>query len=210
MWPESCHQGPARRELTRSRISPASTAGTPGLSPAPGPLGARGAAFPREVVLPDPPAGAAMLAAPSRCAPPAGPGVRQELTRFQAKTATRVRTSLDEAGRGLVRPGGRGTGQGACARHTPGPARARPGPGRARAAPGRGDRPAGGADSYRDGAITAFPREVPDGQHASRPPLQPASWHVPAYREIRPIPREWAESPYPGHALAKSCEAGWR
>jgi len=57
-----------------------------------------------EFVLLDPATGATMLAAPDLVRMLGGePGVRPELMRFQVETATGVCTSLDEAGRELVR-----------------------------------------------------------------------------------------------------------
>jgi len=57
-----------------------------------------------EFVLLDPATGAPVLAAPELVRMLGGePGVRPELMRFQVETATRVCTSLDEAGRELVR-----------------------------------------------------------------------------------------------------------
>ena len=57
-----------------------------------------------EFVLLDPSTGAAVLAGPELVRMLGGePGVQQELMRFQVETATGVCTSLDEAGRELVR-----------------------------------------------------------------------------------------------------------
>jgi glutamate---cysteine ligase / carboxylate-amine ligase len=57
-----------------------------------------------EFVLLDPSTGATVLAAPELVRMLGGePGVRQELMRFQVETGTTVCTSLDEAGRELIR-----------------------------------------------------------------------------------------------------------
>jgi glutamate---cysteine ligase / carboxylate-amine ligase len=57
-----------------------------------------------EFILLDPATGATVLAAPDLLRMLGGePGVRQELMRFQVETATRVCTSLDEAGSELIR-----------------------------------------------------------------------------------------------------------
>ena len=57
-----------------------------------------------EFVLLDPSTGAAVLAGPDLVRMLDGePGVQQELMRFQVETGTRVCTSLDEAGRELIR-----------------------------------------------------------------------------------------------------------
>ena len=56
-----------------------------------------------EFLLLDPSTGATVLAAPDLVRMLGEPGVRQELMRFQVETATAVCTSLDEAGRELIR-----------------------------------------------------------------------------------------------------------
>ena len=74
---------------------------------APGAVRAAGAitlGVEEEFVLLDPATGATVLAAPDLVRMLGGePGVQQELMRFQVETGTRVCTSLDKAGRELVR-----------------------------------------------------------------------------------------------------------
>jgi carboxylate-amine ligase len=73
----------------------------PGAVPAAGPLTL---GVEEEFVLLDPSDGATVLAAPELVRMLGGePGVRQELMRFQVETGTGVCTSLDEAGRELIR-----------------------------------------------------------------------------------------------------------
>ena len=83
--------------------------GPPGTAPG-GPPGTARAAGPitlgveEEFVLLNPSTGAAVLAGPDLVRMLGGePGIQQELMRFQVETCTRVCTSLDEAGRELIR-----------------------------------------------------------------------------------------------------------